>query len=573
MQAKSENKKELTLHYDKISCSYMKKTIFILTLSLSMLCANASYAQEIPEDVKNKIIEASKTKDGWNNKKREAWIVRQVEAWESINSTTFIIPKTEVDKIKALAQAKFPYHYSKQESYINEQAEAMTEIFELKSNFAKDEYDSIFNALCKSTENNYRKVADEINNIIEYKEEIKNLTIEGMDATTLAITKKVVAQQFPNDYKKQLQALKKQAKMLDSIEEAKEQAQLEKEKQAPKELSRTDIIKNAENAFKKSTLIVNGNGKTVTGIVTKVNGENALIFPACAYSLDGISVSSLGGDEAKLSLKKCYSAQNAPVMLTFLDELSFEVTPFEIVSNDELKSLMGGEVMIVGYFGETLRSSMIKLTKIVNDTIKTGTPIVQTYYEGSLIITPKTNKALAMCYKPAKELKELDFTSNRLNNELNRLLSKETRYMEAFRNDVPLKWVPVNKKKMAEQIASAEQLKDINIALSKLISGSLEEGARDKVTASIAEKYKKVLDTRMDISKVKVEYRSFISNSVNLLRRPLAKINKKEIYANMRNELGLHWKLAKMFEEELKNEMKKNSNTLAPREFKRAFGK
>ena len=262
----------------------MKKTIFILSLSLSVLCANTSFAQEIPENLKNKIIETSKKKEGWNSQKKEAWVVRQIEAWESINATTFIIPKVEVDKIKTFAQEKFPYHYSKQEQYINEQADALTEIFELKSNFAKEEFDAVFNMLCKENDNNYRIVADKINKIIEYKEEIKNLTIDGMDATTLTITKKVVAQQFPNDYKKQLQALQTQAKMLSSIETAKEQAELEKEQEANKELSKTEIVKSAENAFKKSTLIVNGNGKTVTGIITIVNGQKALIFPACAYS-------------------------------------------------------------------------------------------------------------------------------------------------------------------------------------------------------------------------------------------------------------------------------------------------
>jgi hypothetical protein len=58
-----------------------------------------------------------------------------------------------------------------------------------------------------------------------------------------------------------------------------------------------------------------------------------------------------------------------------------------------------------------------------------------------------------------------------------------------------------------------------------------------------------------------------------LLKKPLAKVKKNEIYANMRNELGFHFELSQAFEKELRSEMMKKTNTLAPKEFQRAFGK
>ena len=75
----------------------------------------------------------------------------------------------------------------------------------------------------------------------------------------------------------------------------------------------------------------------------------------------------------------------------------------------------------------------------------------------------------------------------------------------------------------------------------------------------------------MDISKIRVEYRSYVSATVNLLRRPLQSIKINEIYANLRDDLGVNYDLAKRFEVELRGEMQKNTHALAPREFSKEF--
>lgn len=547
----------------------MKKTIFILTLSLSTLCANSIFAQEIPADIKTKIVEVAKSKKGWSAEKTEAWVERQVEAWESINSTKFSIPQKDTDFIKAEAQKNHPYHYTKQETFIIEQSEALIEIYELKKNFEKDEFEAIYKKLCEEKKNNYKLIAESLASIYDLKEEVKQFAIDGMDATTLAITKKVVAQQFPFDYKQQLKALKKQEKMLDTVQDAKNVVEAQKQKETNKTASKTEIMAKVEDTFKKSTLILSGNNKTATGIVTKINNQLALIFPAVLYSIDGISASSLSGEEAKISLKKCYSAKNAPLMLTFLEDLPFKVEPINFATNEELRDCIGNDVAVIGYFGEMIRPVNLKLSKIVDDEIRTQTPILHSYNEGTLVLSLKTFKPVAICLKPEKSVPQLNMTSNRLKNELERALNKEVRYMSGFRTDIPIKWVPVNPQNMKKQIKAAEQLKEINFALASLISGSLSEGTKSQMTASIATKYQKVLETRMDISKIKVEYRSFVSALTNLLRRPLSQIKTNDVYANLRNDLGLHLALAKMFETELKNEMRKNSFTLAPKEFKK----
>ena len=95
----------------------MNKIRLFLTLPMFVLMPLFASAQDIPANTKAKIEETAKAKN-ISERKREAWINRQIEAWESINAMVFSIPKTDVEKIKTSAQEKFPWHFSKQETFI-----------------------------------------------------------------------------------------------------------------------------------------------------------------------------------------------------------------------------------------------------------------------------------------------------------------------------------------------------------------------------------------------------------------------------------------------------------------------
>lgn len=531
-----------------------------------------AYAQEVPQDIKAKIVEASKKRTKLSAEKQEAWATRQMEAWESINSTTFSLPKADVEKIKADAQNKFPWWFSKQEPYINEQAEALMEAYELKPNFDAAEFSALLGELSKKHGNNYRKVADELSQIMEAKKEIKEFTVDGMDPTLLEIFKKGLPKQFPNDYAKQLGALKKLAPLVELAQQAKSDNEAKRDSGAKKQpLSVTESVKKAENMFKASTLIITGNGKTATGIVTNIKGQNALIFPASLYSKSGLSASNAHGEEATISLKKVYSARNMPLMLVFLEDIPFEIKPAEFATNDELRECLGENVVVVGYYVESLRPSMMKLTKMVKDTVKMAGPILSTYYEGSLIINPKNNKTLAICVKGDKELPDFDFTSNRLAAQFERAMEKESRFLTTFRADIPINWELVDNEKMAKQIEMTDYFKRINIALSAMISGSLEEAGKYPEVADFAKKTQEALKISMGRDKLRIEYRGFISGINTMLRRPLQQVKINEVYANLKSDLGFHLQYTKMIEGEIKKEMSKNSQSLAPKEFRDRF--
>ena len=546
----------------------MNKITLFLTLPMFVLMPLFASAQDIPANTKAKIEETAKAKN-ISERKREAWINRQIEAWESINAMVFSIPKTDVEKIKTSAQEKFPWHFSKQETFIAEQSEALTEIFELKSNFNKGEFEPLFSALRAEKNGDYRAVADALNAAIESKGEIDQFVIEGIDKQLFEIIKKGAAAQYPTDLKAQLAALQKMASLVELANEAK--ASKESAQSAEVKVSRTEQIKKAEEIFKKSTLTINGNGKTATGIVMKVKGENALIFPAELYSSSGLAAINSAGEEVNISLKKVFAAKNAPLMLVFLPELPIELVPFEFASNNEIRECIGKDVILIGNYGEMIRPVLMKLTKAVRENLKTISPVLNMYYEGSMLLHPKTYKPLGFCVQQDKVFPDFDFTSNRLLNDYNRAVEKGSRYLDILRADIPLKWEAVNAEKMREQTKSAEQLKELNTALATIISGSFEEAKRQKLTTPIAEKYEKILSTRMDISKLRVEYRTYMNALVVMIRKHVTKIKSNDIYANLKKDLGFQLKFTNAVHEEIKKEMSNHSHTLAPKEFRKAF--
>ncbi len=551
----------------------MNKITLILALLAASFLTSIASAQDVPADIRAKIEETAKANTKIPEHKREAWVERQVEAWQSIDAMSFPLPKSDVEQIKNEAQKQFPYHYSKQEAFIADQTEALVEIFELKTNFGKEEFEMLFSELKATKKGDYRAIAGEINAMLEVKNELDQFAIEGMDATMFAIIKKGVAAQYPTDYKAQLNALKQQANLMALANEAKEAKEEKANAPAEIKISRTEQIKKAEDVFKKSTLILTSNGKTATGIVVKVQNVTALMFPAELYSFGGLTATNSADEEATISLEKAYAAKNALLMLVPLPELPIEVSPIEFASNDEIKESIGQNVILIGNYNEMIRPIMIKITKVVKDRLLTITPISVMYYEGTLLLHPKSYKILGICVKQPKELPPFDFTSNRLKLDFERAIERKSRYLTIRRSDAPIKWEPINVDKMKQQIAATNEIKELNMTLATIISGKFSEAKDQKMIASLVEKYTKVLNTRMDISKIKIEYRSYLNSLNVLIRQRASKLNVKDVYANLKDDLGFQLAFTKEAQQQIISEMKSGSHSLAPDEFKDAYSK
>ena len=91
----------------------MKRDLVIFSLLALSFAYQTSYAQEIPDDIKAKIIEVADAKK-LSKDQRNEWITRQIESWMVVTAAQFDLPKKDVDKLKAEAQEKIPGVYLRQ---------------------------------------------------------------------------------------------------------------------------------------------------------------------------------------------------------------------------------------------------------------------------------------------------------------------------------------------------------------------------------------------------------------------------------------------------------------------------
>ncbi len=550
----------------------MNRTFTSLILTALTFIPVAVFSQEIPEDVKAKIVETAN--DVVKKGHRNDWVLRQIEAWESINAMTFNVPDAYVAKIKAAAQKKFPWRFAKQEEFINNQTEALAEVLEMKAQFAKDEFDRLFAAFEKKNHDNYRAVSDAFQKAMEQKEEIKNFAIDGMDPSMLEITKQVLAQKFPDNFTEQLKALKKQAAMISLVADAKEIKEAKEQEQAAKAAApkRSEIVKKVEEIFRNSTLNVTGNGKTASGIVSEIDGRRVLIFPASVFAKDALSVSNAKGEEATIPIKRAFSSKTFPLMMVQIPaDFSIDVAAVELAQNEELKACVAQKLMLSGYIDSEMRTRETTINKLVDNTLKISIQVSGAYYEGSAILNPKTNHIAGICMASPRGIWTSDIgaeTKRKYESELERA----PRWLTVYRTDLPFAWIPVKSDKMDEQFELNDRLREINSALGLLLcGGSLADAKNSTVTQKIAEKYLKELDISMAKTKLRVIYRAFINDVIVMLRSIVSKTRPAEFYANTKSDLMFNFSLTSKYYEALITEQKKNTTTLAPKEFRQKF--
>lgn len=548
----------------------MNRTFTSLILAALTFTPVAVFSQEIPEDVKAKIVETAN--NAVKKVHRNDWVLRQIEAWESINAMTFNVPDAYVAKIKAAAQKKFPWRFAKQEEFINDQTEALAEVLEMKSQFAKDEFDRLFAAFEKKNHDNYRAVADAFQKAMEQKEEIKNFAIDGMDPSMLEITKQVLAQKFPDNFTEQLKALKKQAEMISLVADAKEIKEAQEQEQAAKAAApkRSEIVKKVEEIFRNSTLNVTGNGKTASGIVSEIDGRRVLIFPASVFAKDALSVSNAKGEETTIPVKRAFSSKTFPLMMVQIPaDFSIDVTAVELAQNEELKACVAQKLMFSGNIDSELRTRETTVNKLVDNTLKISIQVSGAYYEGSAILNPKTNHIAGICMASPRGIWTSDIGTE-TKRQYERELERAPRWLTVYRTDLLFQsdWTPIKNDKMQEQFELNDRLREINLALGLMLrGGSLADGKTNTITQNIAEKYIDKLKISMDKSKLRLVYRSFINDIIIMLRPIVTKVRPAEFYANTKSDLMFNFSLTSKYYEALRNEQKKNTTTLAPKEF------
>ena len=165
----------------------MKK--FAALFILASISALPSYSQEMPADLKTQLKEKAAQLQPSNKAAAKTWLVKQMNAWESIQNLALAADPDAVETIKKLAAKKYPLDFVSQETFITEQAVAAAGLADLKAQIGAAAYASLKKKFEESGESDFNKFVETINAQITAKSQIETLKpLPSIDASTFAIT-------------------------------------------------------------------------------------------------------------------------------------------------------------------------------------------------------------------------------------------------------------------------------------------------------------------------------------------------------------------------------------------------
>ena len=168
---------------------------------LAGLSAIPAFSQEMPADLKSKLEAKAAELQPSNKSAAKTWLVKQMNAWESIQNLAFAADADDIEMIKKLAEKKFPLDYVSQETFINEQAVAAAGLPDLKSQIGKASYDAIKAKFDKEGKTDLNEFINLLNAQIAAKSQLEMLKpLPSIDESTFSITKEVLKKKYPEFY-------------------------------------------------------------------------------------------------------------------------------------------------------------------------------------------------------------------------------------------------------------------------------------------------------------------------------------------------------------------------------------
>ena len=172
---------------------------------LAGLSAVPVFSQEMPATLKSELEAKAAELQPSNKSAAKTWLVKQMNAWESIQNLSVAADADDIEMIKKLAEKKFPLDYVSQEVFINEQAVAAAGLPDLKSQIGKASYDAIKAKFDKEGKTDLNEFINLLNAQIAAKSQLEMLKpLPSIDESTFSITKEVLKKKYPDDFLAQL---------------------------------------------------------------------------------------------------------------------------------------------------------------------------------------------------------------------------------------------------------------------------------------------------------------------------------------------------------------------------------
>lgn len=548
---------------------------------LASLSAIPAFAQEMPADLKSKLEAKAAEMEPSSKSAAKTWLVKQMNAWESIQNLAFAADADDIAMIKKLAEKKFPLDYVSQETFINEQAVAAAGLPYLKSQIGKQTYDAIKAKFDKDGKTDLAEFINIINAQITAKTQLETLKpLPSIDASTFAITKEVLAKKYPSDYISQLNELKKLSSAVDAASDAGATAagaaQGNSAAGDKKILTIAELNLIAREQFNKHTLTIEGETK-VTGIPVKMYDKQVIIIPFSVFSAGpGVSIMNNLGEQVDFDNTNIYASRDYPLVIVVpKGELPSTSVNANLPQDKNYREIIGKPIFFMGYTTTNVQILPVKLNAVSEQTLVLSSRVPNNFLEGTILMNPEEDITLGMMLSFKKKYPNVKWNQRNSVNFLRRTIENKNPFLTCIRLDKLERWDKVDFEKLAQQ---RKKLDSLNKLLWDFIlintSNRIEDTSKLAILGQTVSKYKDELKVRMEKSRFDRMFRQYLQDLMRMIKSEMRDVNPNDFYTLFRYDLNQTLDALKDVMAYYDNAIRTNSLTqLIPDDVKRAQNK
>lgn len=519
----------------------------------------------MPADLKSKLEAKAAELQPSNKSAAKTWLVKQMNAWESIQNLAFAADADDIEMIKKLAEKKFPLDYVSQETFINEQAVAAAGLPDLKSQIGKASYDAIKAKFDKEGKTDLNEFINLLNAQIAAKSQLEMLKpLPSIDESTFSITKEVLKKKYPDDFLAQLNELKKLSNAVDAAADAAAKSGGTPPAAAPgtepapgqpagaaanaqagagtpqQPLTLAELNLKAREQFNSHTLTVEGESK-VTALPVVMHGKQVILIPFSAFS-GGPNVSIMNnlGEQVDFDQSNIFASKNYPFVIVMpKSSIPSTTVNANLVTDKEYREIVGKPIFFMGYTATNIQIFPVKLNAVSDQTLVLSSRIPNNFIDGTVLMNPEDDLILGSMIAFKKEFPKVNWGTRNSVNFLRRTIETKNPFLTCVRIDRLDPWEKLDFEKLAKQ---KKKLDSVNKLLWDFIllntSKRLVDTEKLAIVGQTVSKYKEELKTRMEKSRFDRTFRQYLQDLMMLIKSELRDVNPDEFYTLYRYDLN-----------------------------------
>ena len=558
---------------------------------LAGLSAVPVFSQEMPATLKSELEAKAAELQPSNKSAAKTWLVKQMNAWESIQNLSVAADADDIEMIKKLAEKKFPLDYVSQEVFINEQAVAAAGLPDLKSQIGKASYDAIKAKFDKEGKTDLNEFINLLNAQIAAKSQLEMLKpLPSIDESTFSITKEVLKKKYPDDFLAQLNELKKLSNAVDAAADASAKAggtagaapaqgaanaaaSATGGAGVPQQpLTLAELNLKAREQFNSHALTVEGDSK-VTGLPVVMHDRQFILIPFSAFS-GGPNVSIMNnlGEQVEFDKENIFASKDYPFVIVMPKSIPSSTTNAKLATDKEYREIVGKPIFFIGYTTTNIQIFPVKLNAVSDQTLVLSSRIPNNFIEGTTLVNPEEDLTLGSMIAFKKEFPKVQWGTRNSVNFLRRTIETKNPFLTCVRVDRLERWEKLDFEKLAKQ---RKKLDSVNKLLWDFIllntSTRLVDTEKLAIVGQTVSKYKDELKTRMEKSRFDRLFRQYLQDLIMLIKSELRDVNPDEFYTIYRYDLKQAANALRSVSAFYDNAIRTNSfSPLVPDDIKRA---